>query len=193
VAVALVHRAATGAWPRFGDTPLYIMVLAIAISTWVQAGEEVRWRGYALPRMAARLGLARASLLLGVIWAVWHLPLFFIPAGDTYGQSFPVFLLQVTALSVAMAWLYWKTGGSLLLTMILHAAVNNTKDIVPSVVPAATNPWTLSGSLVAWLTIVLLWLCAPYFLVWMRTAEPRPAWIEANGIGGELTRQAGRA
>ncbi len=193
LAVALVHRAATGAWPRFGDTPLYIMVLAIVISTWVQAGEEVGWRGYALPRMTARLGLARASLLLGVIWAVWHLPLFFIPEADTYNQSFPVYLLQVTALSVAMAWLYWKTGGSLLLTMIMHAAVNNTKDIVPSAAPAAMSPWTLSGSLVAWLTVALLWLCAAYFLVRMRTAEPRPAWGGTSGIGNELTRLPGQA
>lgn len=171
--VALVHRVATGAWPRFGETPLYVMAGAILISTWVQAGEEIGWRGYALPRMAARLGLAPASLLLGVIWAAWHLPLFLIPGTDTSGQSFPVYLLQVTALSVTMAWLYWRTGGSLLLTMILHAAVNNTKDIVPSAVAesAVMNPWTLNGSLVAWLTAALLWIGGACFLVRMRTAE----------------------
>jgi membrane protease YdiL (CAAX protease family) len=43
-----------------------------------------------------------------------------------------VYLLSVTALSIAMAWLYWQTNQSLLLTMLMHAAVNNTKDIVPS-------------------------------------------------------------
>ena len=182
--VALVHRVATGAWPIFGQTPVYVMAGAIVISTWVQAGEEVGWRGYALPRMAARIGLGRASILLGVIWAVWHLPLFLIPGTDTSGQSFPVFLLQVTALSVAMAWLYWKTGGSLLLTMILHAAVNNTKDIVPSAVPGAMNPWALSNSLVAWLTVALLWLCAAYFLLQMRSRvrvdlEDAEAWPHA--------------
>lgn len=172
---ALVHRAATGAWPPFGQTPVVLMVAAIAVSTWVQAGEEIGWRGYALPRLAERLGLAPASLLLGVLWATWHLPLFFIPGADTSGQSFPLYLLQVTALSVAMAWLYWKTDGSLLLVMILHAAINNTKDIVPSAVagPAATNPWTLSGSLVGWLTAALLWIGAAYFLVQMRTSLPR--------------------
>jgi membrane protease YdiL (CAAX protease family) len=167
---ALIHRAATGAWPPFGQTPLFLMAVAIGISTWVQAGEEIGWRGYALPRMAARLGPAGASLLLGVLWAAWHLPLFFIPEADTYGQSFPVYLLQVTALSVAMAWLYWKTDGSLLLPMVLHAAVNNTKDIVPSAVTAAANPLALDGSLVAWLTVTLLWIGAAYFLGRMGTA-----------------------
>jgi uncharacterized protein len=164
---ALIHRLATGAWPRFGDDPWYFILGAIAVSTPFQAGEEIGWRGYALPRLAARFGLARASILLGLIWAFWHLPQFFIPEVDTYGQSFFVFVLQVTALSVAMAWLYARTNGSLLLVMLLHAAVNNAKDIVPSALPGASNPFALSASLVAWLTVTLLWICAAYFLARM--------------------------
>jgi membrane protease YdiL (CAAX protease family) len=122
--------------------------------------------------MSKRFGLALASLILGVIWATWHLPLFLIPAADTYGQSFPLYLLQVTAMSVALAWLYWRTGRSLLLVMLLHAATNNLKDIVPSAVPGANNPFALSTSLVAWLTLALLWLFAGFFLVDMsRTGE----------------------
>jgi uncharacterized protein len=174
-AVALVHRVATGAWPRFGDDAWYIMLAAILISTPVQAGEEIGWRGYALPRLAARFGFARGSLLLGVIWACWHLPLFFIPGIDKSGQSFPLYLLQVTALSVALAWLYVHTHGSLLLVMLMHSAVNQTKDIVPSAVSAATNPFALSTSLVAWLTVALLWSCAGYFLVRMPQVKVRRA------------------
>ena len=166
--VALVHRLATGAWPRFGDEPWYAILAAISFSTPFQAGEEIGWRGYALPRLAARFGLGRASILLGLIWACWHLPQFFIPEADTYGQSFLVYVLQVTALSVAMAWLYARTNGSLLLVMLLHAAVNNAKDIVPSALLGATNTFGLSASLVAWLTVALLWMCAAYFLTTMR-------------------------
>ena len=166
--VALVHRLATGAWPRFGDEPWYAILAAISFSTPFQAGEEIGWRGYALPRLAARFGLGRASILLGLIWACWHLPQFFIPEADTYGQSFLVYVLQVTALSVAMAWLYARTNGSLLLVMLLHAAVNNAKDIVPSALLGATNTFGVSASLVAWLTVALLWMCAAYFLATMR-------------------------
>jgi membrane protease YdiL (CAAX protease family) len=169
--VALVHRVATGAWPRFGDEAWYIMLAAIVISTPVQGGEEIGWRGYALPGLAARFGFARGSLLLGVIWACWHLPLFFIPGIDKSGQSFPVYLLQVTAMSVALAWLYVHTNGSLLLVMLMHSAVNQTKDIFPSAVSAATNPFALSTSLVAWLTVALLWICSGYFLVRMPKEE----------------------
>jgi hypothetical protein len=106
-------------------------------------GRGDRLRGYALPRLAARFGLARASILLGLTWACWHLPQFFIREADTYGQSFFVYVLQVTALSVAMAWLYARTNGSLLLVMLLHSAVNNSKDIVPSAVSGATNMFGL--------------------------------------------------
>ena len=170
--VAFLYRALAGAWPPFGDVSWYVMLAATLGSTLLggQVGEELGWRGYALPRLAMRFGLGGASLLLGVLWAGWHLPLFFILGCDTVGQSFPLYVLQVTALSVAIAWLYLKTQGSLLLTMLLHAAVNNTKDIVPSAVPGATQPWALSTSLVAWLTVILLWIAVGYFLVDMRKA-----------------------
>jgi membrane protease YdiL (CAAX protease family) len=169
--VALVFRLGTGGWPRFGQDAWYVILVAIAISTPVQAGEELGWRGYALPRLATHLGLARASLVLGVVWACWHLPFFFIPGIDKSGQSFPVYLLQVTALSVAAAWLYWRTNRSLLLVMLMHSAVNQTIGIVPSTVPNATNSFALSTSLVAWLTVALLLIGAAYFLVLVRKAE----------------------
>ena len=57
--------------------------------------------------------------------------------------------------------------------MLLHAAVNNTKDIVPSADPNAVNPWMPSHSLVAWLTVGGLWLCAVYFLIRMRKLQAR--------------------
>jgi membrane protease YdiL (CAAX protease family) len=173
---ALVHRLAFGAWPRFGGEPWMLMLAATVFSVLVfgQAGEEVGWRGYALPRMAARWGLGWASIVLGAIWAFWHLPLFWLRGIDKAGQSFPFYLLQVTALSVAIAWLWWRTGGSLTLTMLLHAAVNNTKDIVPSATPGAMHVFGLAASRVGWITMGLLWLSAAFFLVDMRRARGAP-------------------
>jgi membrane protease YdiL (CAAX protease family) len=174
--VVFLHRLATGAWPAFGQTAWYILAVAIIFSTPVQAGEEIGWRGYALPRLAKRYGVARASIALGVIWACWHLPFFLIPGADKSGQSFPIYLLSVTAISVAMAWLYWRADGSLLLTMLMHAAINHIIGIVPSPVSQGANPLALNASLVAWLTAALLWICAVYFLFSMRRATLRDGW-----------------
>jgi uncharacterized protein len=163
---ALVHRVLMGTWPPMWQEPPYLMLGAIVLSTPFQAGEEIGWRGYALPRLADRFGLAAASVILGLIWAVWHLPLFFV-GGPGPGDSFPVFILAATALSVAMAWLYWKTAGSLLLVMLMHATSNNTRGILaPSVEPFGFLG--LRTSLIGWLVVTLLWVTAAFFLVQMR-------------------------
>ena len=185
--VALVHRVMTGSWPRFGTEPWYIIVVAIAISTPVQAGEEIGWRGYALPRLAGRFGFARASILLGLIWSCWHLPIFFLRGADKYGQSFPVWTLQVVALSVAITWLYAHTNGSLLLTMLMHSAVNQTVGIVPSANANPGNPFALSVSLVMWLTAAFLWVTALYFLVRMPKVERSHADEATSNLHSDAT------
>lgn len=168
---ALVHRAVTGAWPPFGGTPVTIILMGIAVSTWAQAGEEIGWRGYALPRLAQFFGLGGASLLLGFIWAAWHLPLFVLPDSGSTGQSFPAYALQVMAMSVVFAFLYWKTDGSLLLVMVMHAAVNNTTGIVPAAIGGGITPIAFGASLVAWATVALSWVVATPLLILMRKAD----------------------
>jgi len=162
--VAVLYRVAVGVWPHFDAEPHYMIPFAILFSTPFQAGEEIGWRGYALARLAERFGLSRASVVLGVIWGCWHLPQFFIREADTYRQSFWVFVLGVTALSVILAWLWERTGGSLLLTMLLHAAWNNSKDLVPSGVEGGTETFGFHASFVSWGTLAVLWVCAAYLL-----------------------------
>jgi len=64
----------------------------------------------------------------------------------------------------------------------MHAAINNTKDIVPSAVLADANPFALSASLVAWFTAALLWICAAYFLFRMRSAGLQRGWLAMTGV-----------
>jgi len=168
LAAAVLHRVIAGTWPAFTEMPWYLIALAVLISTPVQAGEEIGWRAFALPRLANRFGLSIASVILGIVWAGWHLPFFFIPGSDNFGQSFWMYLIGVTAISAAMAWLYWRTNRSLLLTMLMHAAINNTAGIVTSPASAVSNAFALSSSLLAWLTISLFWIFAAYCLVQMR-------------------------
>jgi membrane protease YdiL (CAAX protease family) len=166
---AVLVRTFEGAWPAFGDDSVLLMAGAMLVSTWVQAGEEVGWRGFALPRLTASLGLGGASVVLGLVWALWHLPLFYIPGGGTEGQSFFLYVAYVVAISVAMAWLYWKTGGSLLLTMIMHAAINNTT-LIPLASAHAVAPLSFEASWTAWATVGVMLAVAGILLVRMRGA-----------------------
>ena len=77
LAAALVYRMAMGEWPMFGQISWYLIAVAIIFSTPVQAGEEIGWRAFALPRLAKQVGWAWASTILGLVWAGWHLPFFF--------------------------------------------------------------------------------------------------------------------
>ncbi len=171
LSVAVVYRLGTGSWPPFGREPWYVIAAAIVISTPVQAGEEIGWRGYALPRLAAHFGFARASLVLGLIWACWHLPPFFVPGIGNYGQSFPFFAAGGIALSVAMTWLYVNTRGSLLLAMLMHSAVNQSMGIVPTRLAKPGSPLALDTSLVTSIFGAILWMTAAYFLAQMRHIE----------------------
>ena len=161
---ATVFRFSEGEWPAFGATPIYLLLVATVFSAPFQAGEEIGWRGYALPRLGEAIGFRAASVVLGVIWAVWHLPLFLIAGTDSTGQPFVTFILAVTAVSIAMTWLYLNTHRSLVPVMVMHAAINNTTGIVPSSAPVAPGAFSLRASSMAWITIGVLWVGAGYFL-----------------------------
>lgn len=86
-------------------------------------GEEIGWRGFALPRLQKGHSALWATLILGVMWSLWHLPAFFYL--DTYIQLglgvFPMFALGIIAGAVVMTWLYNTSGGSILMVAIWHA------------------------------------------------------------------------
>jgi uncharacterized protein len=166
-AVTLSYRLATGRWPPFGREGLVVIAIATVLSTPIQAGEEIGWRGYALPALAARYGLGPASIFVGLVWGIWHLPLFFLLAADKYGQSFPVYVSGVVAFSVAIAWLYGHTQGSLLLTMLMHSAFNQTIGIVSDALHPGEKPFALGASLSFLLTIAWMWAAAAFFLIHM--------------------------
>jgi membrane protease YdiL (CAAX protease family) len=86
-------------------------------------GEEPGWRGFALPRMQAHQSSLRASLLLGLFWGVWHLPLWLTkghPMQETFwGWS----VLGLMATAVLFTWVYNHTKGSLLLALLFHTSI----------------------------------------------------------------------
>jgi membrane protease YdiL (CAAX protease family) len=88
-------------------------------------GEEPGWRGFALPRLQQRNGPLWGSLLLGVLWALWHFPLFWSGVWTPpTPANMVMFTLMITALTVIMTWVFNHTGGSLLIMMLMHASFN---------------------------------------------------------------------
>jgi membrane protease YdiL (CAAX protease family) len=87
-------------------------------------GEEFGWRGFALPTLEERYNPLWASLILGIIWTVWHLPLFFISDSAQHSLPFWLYALLTIPLTILITWVYHGSGDSLLLVMLFHAAVN---------------------------------------------------------------------
>jgi membrane protease YdiL (CAAX protease family) len=85
--------------------------------------EEPGWRGVAQPEVERRLARPLAALLVGLAWALWHLPLFFIPGQIQYHDNFPLFALSVIGNALILAWLYGWTR-SILLCIFFHAGLN---------------------------------------------------------------------
>lgn len=86
--------------------------------------EETAWRGFALPRLQRRFNPLVASVVLGVAWGVWHLPLFFIAGSFQSTVPFAGFLLSTIATSVIVGWLFNRSRGSVLIAAIFHGCTD---------------------------------------------------------------------
>jgi uncharacterized protein len=101
-----------------------VILLAFMIFPGSALGEEIGWRGYALPRLQAGRSALNSSLILGVIWGFYHLPLYFTGQPFRPLSLFAPFVVSTIALSVILTWVYNSTGGSLLLVVLIHATFN---------------------------------------------------------------------
>jgi uncharacterized protein len=131
LAVAAAYAMLGGSWsdavpPALGgETPLALLPLFLLVLFVTDGvGEEVAWRGFALPRLLVRQNALVASLILGSLWAAWHLPLIWTEDAPLYGQPIWLLLLDTTAKSVLFTWVFLHTRGSVLLAALFHATTN---------------------------------------------------------------------
>jgi len=122
-------------------------------------GEELGWRGFALPRLQERVGPLSANLILGTLWAAWHLPLFFIP--EWAGSIEPATLLLayfcwVIPFAVVITWVFNHTQGSLLSATLLHAALNAAIGLIPLGILIVPNDLFLQAKVYGPLAILLI-------------------------------------
>ncbi|MDQ1483216.1 MAG: protease family protein [Actinomycetota bacterium] len=106
--------------PTTGLPVVFLLVILGAL------GEETGWRGFALPRLQHRFSPLVASLILAALWALWHLPLFFVIA--TYRgmgiAQYDGFVLGLSCGAIVLTWVYNRSGGSILLVAVWHGVFN---------------------------------------------------------------------
>jgi uncharacterized protein len=115
------------------ELPILLLVPLVFLGTLFGAplGEELGWRGYALPRMQAWLGPASAGLVVGLAWGAWHLPLFWMEFMAHADYSIASFMVNIVLASIVFVWLFNATGGSLLIVVLFHAVQNVVSGFAP--------------------------------------------------------------
>lgn len=144
----------------FNDlSTLYLVVPAFGVVLVVGGplGEEIGWRGLALDPLQDRMGPLVASTLLGMVWGLWHLPLFFDPTQIQHDLSPLVYLGQTTATAFVYTWL-WNRSRSIPLVMALHASTNVSAGVFPLLVPDANSqvPFGIAVVLAAGVAVGLI-------------------------------------
>ena len=109
-----------------GPLAVIIVPVMVLVTIVLAFGEEAGWRGYLLPLLQSRLSALSASLVVGVVWFLWHIPLLYLPGQQNGGEAFPIVLFGATVIlsSVLYTWLYNNTRGSVLAVTLLHAGLN---------------------------------------------------------------------
>ena len=156
--------------PLFGGSPLdwtkqppltsvvFMLALFMVFPFATPIAEEIGWRGLALPRLLEGRSALTASLMLGVIWAVWHLPV--VLSAPLVRVPLP-FMLAVIPLSVLTTWIFVNTKGSLFVAILLHAWFNAVLPYGFAMVAprdAALTWWLLAAvQCVAAIIVVAIW------------------------------------
>jgi membrane protease YdiL (CAAX protease family) len=133
-AVAVIVMAITGqGWPDLGElgkfSSLPIVMAPVMWLLLLLVGaypEEIGWRGFAVPQLLKTRGLLMTALVIGVLWALWHVPsMFVIENYRQLGVAFlPAFFFGIVSGSIFLAWLYRASGGSVFIVAVWHATYN---------------------------------------------------------------------
>lgn len=145
----------------------------LSVFLWGGGNEEPGWRGFALPRLQERYTPLISSLIVGVVWTLWHAPPGIIEIGFVeWAVTLPFYMITVTGISIVTTWIYNHSGGSVLLAMIFHASVNVTQSLYP-----VEGMFTRNGDyarMFAWILLVVLLVVSPRSGFFTRPPETDP-------------------
>jgi membrane protease YdiL (CAAX protease family) len=145
-------------WPKILATYL---LSSVTIYFVLSLGEEIGWRGFALPRLQAKYGALAGTVILGFLHGLWHLPAFFVP-GAVESQfslgAYGTVIIGAMVAAVFFSWVYNNTRGSIFMVILLHAASNARIPLEQALMPGhsrAASLWGFYALLAAALLIIL--------------------------------------
>jgi membrane protease YdiL (CAAX protease family) len=138
----------------------WAIIPSVLFSSLIPFIEELGWRGYVLDRLQARWNALVSSLILGIVWSLWHLPLFFIK--DTYqynlgvgSPSFWLFMIGVIPLAVLFTWIFNNTRRSTLAVILFHSMVNFTGELIA--ITERADTYSILLWFVAAIVVTVIW------------------------------------
>jgi membrane protease YdiL (CAAX protease family) len=152
----IIYSLLGGTAPAYEFDPWYLVIPSALIALVDDPGpmEELGWRGFALPLLQQRFSALTASVILGIIWGVWHLPAFFISATPQSALSLPFFLLNTVSYAIVMTAVYNGTRGSIPLAFLFHWQINNAFGL--SIYPKGEWISALSYLSIAVIVVIIL-------------------------------------
>jgi membrane protease YdiL (CAAX protease family) len=144
--------------------PTYLITLLVGIilgPLW----EEPGWRGFALPRLQARYNPFLGTLILGVMWAVWHIPGYL---GGWMESAFPALLVYCISFSMIFTWVYNNTRGSILLMILLHSSSNAAISVGAIILPTNLSPGMSTFVYSGWIPAIMSVIVALLILLFTK-------------------------
>jgi membrane protease YdiL (CAAX protease family) len=136
------------AWIGFVTRAALFTLLAVAIA------EETGWRGWLMPHLQQRFSPLNASLITGVVWGFWHLPLWMIHAYPGEPDAVVEYLFIGPLMAILFTWIFNRSRGSLAAAVLLHTAINNSQRLLPT---TTAFPVLLTGVVVAVIFTEKMW------------------------------------
>jgi uncharacterized protein len=134
VITRLLGLTVTIAMPQVNLSPYGIF--GFGVNLLANTCEEIGWRGFALPHLQKRYNALISTLIVGTLWALWHLPLFFLVGNPMSEYPFLWFIIIVTNAFI-YTWIYNSTKGSILLVALFHGSLNIVGAFITGVFPIA--------------------------------------------------------
>ena len=126
------------------------IVFGFIITLLANTCEEIGWRGFALPHLQKRYNALLATLIVGILWGLWHLPLIFL--GGPMSEYPFLWFISIVADAFAYTWIYNSTKGSILLVALFHGFGNIFGAFIPGISPVA---YALVNCVVAMIVIAV--------------------------------------